>query len=65
MQMQTGVPWERVVLTGLGRDSTIFSTMLSEAQQIAQQAVEGSTVIYTCWGSEWRPFGRPRRILTE
>ena len=23
--------------------------------------MEGKTVIYTAWGAEWRPFGKPRR----
>jgi hypothetical protein len=22
---------------------------------------DGKTIVYTSWGTEWRPFGRPRR----
>lgn len=31
------------------------------ARQLAMQKTEGKTVIYTAMGSEWRPFGYPRR----
>ena len=60
-----GKPWEKVTLTAIGRDVTVFERLLDEAQGMALSTVEGMTIIYTSWGSEWRPFGhpRPRRTL--
>ena len=56
---------EKVTLTAIGRDVTVFERLLDEAQGMALSTVEGMTIIYTSWGSEWRPFGhpRPRRTL--
>ena len=31
------------------------------ARQMAIKKMEGKTVMYTAMGSEWRPFGHPRR----
>lgn len=31
------------------------------ARELALQQEEGKTVMYTAMGSEWRPFGYPRR----
>ena len=56
-----GKPWERVTLTGLGQDVSIFEDLLVEARSMATQQTDGLTVIYTSWGSEWRPFGHPRQ----
>jgi len=62
-----GKPWEKVTLTAIGRDVDVFQSLLGEAQQMAAGTTEGMTVIYTAWGSEWRPFGhpRPRRAITS
>jgi chaperone BCS1 len=35
--------------------------LLDEARALAEQVTEGKTVVYTAWGMEWRPFGKPRR----
>ena len=59
--MNTGEPWEKVVLTSFGRDVTVFDDLLEEARSINMKQEEGATVVYTCWGTEWRPFGHPRR----
>ena len=59
--MNSGEPWEKVVLSSFGRDVTVFDALLEEAKDINTKQEEGSTVIYTCWGTEWRPFGHPRR----
>lgn len=60
LDLNSGTPWETVHLTTLSRDRNLFSSLLAEARQLAQQAQVGRTVIYTAWGAEWRPFGRPR-----
>ncbi|GAA5871224.1 hypothetical protein JCM16303_000685 [Sporobolomyces ruberrimus] len=60
LDLNSGTPWETVHLTTLSRDRQLFPPLLSEARKLAQQAVVGRTVIYTAWGAEWRPFGRPR-----
>lgn len=60
LDLNSGTPWETVHLTTLSRDRNLFSALLAEARQLAQQAQVGRTVIYTAWGAEWRPFGRPR-----
>jgi hypothetical protein len=59
--MKKGSPWESVTLTTLSRDRQIFGDLLNEARQLAIDLQEGKTVVYTCWGLEWRPFGQPRR----
>ncbi|GAA5837869.1 hypothetical protein JCM11251_004683 [Rhodosporidiobolus azoricus] len=60
LDLNSGTPWETVHLTTLSRDRSLFPLLLSEARKLAQQAQVGRTVIYTAWGAEWRPFGRPR-----
>ncbi|KAI9199490.1 BCS1 N terminal-domain-containing protein [Polychytrium aggregatum] len=59
--MQSGTPWESVVLTTLSRDRTILERLLEEAKELALECEEGKTVIYTSYGPEWRPFGNPRK----
>ncbi|CED83541.1 AAA-type ATPase [Phaffia rhodozyma] len=61
MDMHNGSPWETLTLTTLSRDRELFPDLLSEARALAQQGEEGKTVVYTAWGVEWRPFGKPRR----
>ncbi|SCZ90454.1 BZ3500_MvSof-1268-A1-R1_Chr9g10839 [Microbotryum saponariae] len=60
LDLNSGTPWETVTLTTLSRDRQLFSSLLTEARSLAQSAQLGRTVIYTAWGTEWRPFGRPR-----
>lgn len=59
--MNTGEPWEKVLLSSFGRDVSVFDNLLEEARGMNTKQEEGATVIYTCWGTEWRPFGHPRR----
>lgn len=61
MDMRTGSPFETITLTTLYRDRGVFQELLLEAQALAQKLTQGKTVIYTSWGTEWRPFGPPRR----
>jgi mitochondrial chaperone BCS1 len=56
-----GVPWETVTLTAFGRNKNIYFHMLEEARQLALAFTEGKTIMYTAMGSEWRPFGHPRK----
>jgi ATP-dependent Zn protease len=61
MQLMSGVPWETITLTTLSRDRNLFQDLLSEARDLAMRGQEGKLVIHTAWGTEWRPFGQPRR----
>ncbi|XP_072473904.1 mitochondrial chaperone BCS1 isoform X2 [Notamacropus eugenii] len=61
IDLQTGTPWESVTFTALGTDRKIFCSILKEARELALQQQEGKMVMYTAMGSEWRPFGHPRR----
>ncbi|KAG4305621.1 hypothetical protein PORY_001177 [Pneumocystis oryctolagi] len=64
IDLSTGSPWETITLTTLFKDREIFNELLYEAQNFIMKMQEGKTVIYTSWGSEWRPFGQPRRRRT-
>ncbi|KAF8503314.1 mitochondrial chaperone BCS1 [Russula emetica] len=61
MQMASGTPWETVTLTTLSRDRGLFAPLLAEARDSALRGQEGRLVVHTAWGTEWRPFGLPRR----
>ncbi|KLO11868.1 hypothetical protein SCHPADRAFT_915854 [Schizopora paradoxa] len=61
MQLTTGTPWETVTFTTLSRDRELFAELLAEARDAALREQEGKLVLYTAWGTEWRPFGLPRR----
>lgn len=60
VDLKKGSPWESVTLTTLSRDRYVFGDLLNEARQLAIDLQEGKTVVFTCWGLEWRPFGQPR-----
>lgn len=60
-EIQTGTPFETIVLTTLYAQRNIFQELFLEAYQLAQQMHEGKTVIYNSWGTEWRQFGQPKR----
>jgi len=61
LDLHMGVPWETVTLTALGKNKAIYSDILEEARQIVVLEQEGKTIVYAAYGSEWRPFGHPRR----
>jgi len=61
MQLASGTPWETVTLTTLSRDRALFPSLLAEARDAALRGQEGRLVVRTAWGTEWRPFGLPRR----
>ncbi|KAI9928893.1 hypothetical protein MW887_001286 [Aspergillus wentii] len=59
--LQTGRPWETITLTTLYSHRHIFEELFTEAHAYAARSQEGKTTIYNSWGTEWRPFGHPRR----
>ncbi|KAI9824316.1 MAG: hypothetical protein M1826_007413 [Phylliscum demangeonii] len=61
MDLQTGAPWETVTLTTLYAQRHVFHALFTDAHRLAMQLQQGKTVVYTAWGTEWRPFGSPRR----
>lgn len=61
VDLHTGQPWESVKLTAFGRSNSTFTAFLAEAQANAEAKQELTTTVYTNWGTEWRPFGAPRR----
>lgn len=60
VQAVTGKPWETLTLTTLSRDRNLFNDLLTEARDMAMQSQQGKLVVHTAWGTEWRPFGKPR-----
>ena len=60
VNMTSGTPWEKVTLSSFGRDPSCFEALLREAQVAAMPEEEGTTTVFTCWGTEWRPFGQVR-----
>ena len=61
MDFQMGRPWETVTLTTLYAQRHIFEELFAEAHRIAQQSVEGKTIVYTSRNTSWEKFGEPRR----
>lgn len=39
----------------------MFTLVMFSARKIALTKHEGKTIMYSAMGSEWRPFGHPRR----
>ncbi|KAM0748391.1 hypothetical protein T439DRAFT_327661 [Meredithblackwellia eburnea MCA 4105] len=60
LDLNSGTPWETLHLTTLSRDRSLFADLLLSARQQALQSQAGHTIVYTAWGAEWKPFGRPR-----
>jgi chaperone BCS1 len=61
MDLSTGTPFETVTLTTLYAYRHIFEQLFTEAHQLAQRMREGKTIMYNSWGTEWKPFGDPKR----
>lgn len=61
LDLHMGLPFETVTLTAFGRDRNLYFSILEEARQLALKGKEGKTIMYTAMGSEWRPFGHPRK----
>ena len=61
VNIQTGIPFESVQLTAIGRNKELFYHILEEARTMALLEQEGKTIMYTALGPEWRQFGYPRK----
>jgi len=61
LDLHMGVPWETVTLTAFGKNKEMYYSILEEARIMALKQQEGKTIMYTAMGSEWRPFGHPRK----
>ncbi|MCJ1458169.1 mitochondrial chaperone [Mycoblastus sanguinarius] len=61
MDFQMGIPFETITLTTLYAHRHVFEDIFAEAQRLAQQSVEGKTVIYTARGTSWEQVGEPSR----
>jgi len=59
--LQSGEPFETITLTTLYAYRNVFERLFTDAHKLAQQSQEGKTIIYTAWGTDWRPFGEPKR----
>lgn len=60
MDLHSGTPWETLTLTGLSTSRAVLPALLDDARALAEQGSVGKTVVYTAWGVDWRPFGKPR-----
>lgn len=56
-----GRPFETVKLTTLYHHRHVFEDILKEAYEMANQSVEGKTVVYTSQRMSWEPSGEPKR----
>jgi chaperone BCS1 len=60
LDLNTGKPWEKIQFTAIGRDTKPFEKILLESFLLVSSKIEDKTIIYTNWGTDWRPFGQPR-----
>jgi len=61
VDFSSGNLWESVTFTTLGRNRAVLEDILNEAKTMALKKHQGSTVIYTSSGGDWRKFGFPRK----
>ncbi|KXJ91798.1 mitochondrial chaperone BCS1 [Microdochium bolleyi] len=59
-KLNTGEPHETLELTTLYSHRHIFEHVFTEARQLALQAHEGKTVVYSVRNFDWVPLGQPR-----
>ncbi len=59
--LATGMPFETITISTIGRSKAIFLEMLEEAKQLAAEREQGKLQLYTAFAGDWRPFGAPRR----
>jgi chaperone BCS1 len=60
VDLNTGKPWEKIQFLSFGRSTKAFESILEESYKLATVQEEGKTIIYTNWGTEWKPFGHAR-----
>ncbi|GAU90855.1 hypothetical protein RvY_03215 [Ramazzottius varieornatus] len=58
---------ENVVLSAMGRDTSVFRHMLTEVKKFKEIKKEGKTMIYTAWQGNWQSsgFGKRKRPLNS
>lgn len=61
LDISTGVPFETIKLTMIGKSHAPFMKILEEARADEAAQTEGKLMLYTSFANEWRPFGTPRR----
>lgn len=61
VDITSGMPFETITLTTLGRRPQYFMEMMKEAHRMVMEQEQGKLLVYTSWAAEWRPFGNPRR----
>lgn len=59
--LNTGEPHETVELTTLYAHRHVFEDIFTEAREIALEANEGKTVVYSVRNFDWVPLGEPKR----
>ena len=59
--LATGIPWETITFTSIGRSKAIFTDILNESKELAISKQTGKTLMYIPMGAEWRQFGFPRQ----
>eukprot|EP00111_Clytia_hemisphaerica_P002243 TCONS_00006287-protein len=59
--LATGIPWETITFTSVGRSKAIFTDILNESKELAISKQTGKTLMYIPMGAEWRQFGFPRQ----
>lgn len=61
LDVSTGVPFETIKLTMVGKSHEPFMRILEEARADEAAQTEGKLMLYTSFANEWRPFGMARR----
>lgn len=61
IDLSTGEPFETISMTTLYSQRHVFERIFAEAHEMHQQLQEGKTVIYNAMGTDWKPFGDPKR----
>ena len=56
-----GQPFETVTLTTLYYYRNLFEDLFTEAYSMANQQIEGKTIVYTSQAMSWQPSGQPKR----
>lgn len=61
VNLNSGNPWETIKLTTLSRDRDIFPHLITEARDFVESGIRDKLIVYTAWGTDWKPFGKPRQ----
>lgn len=59
---QGGNVWETIKFTSVGRDPSIYESLMNEAKMLGTMKDHDYTTIFSSWGHQgWKPFGNPRK----